>query len=51
MYDLIFYIVVIVLGLNIVIAILVADRFSDVRENKVSKTGFVSITTKILGKS
>lgn len=36
LYDLIFFIVVTTLGLNIVIAILV-DRFSDLREEKVSR--------------
>ena len=34
LYDIVFFIVVTILGLNIVIAILV-DRFSDLREEKV----------------
>ena len=36
-YDIIFFIVITILGLNIVIAILV-DRFSDLREEKVLVT-------------
>ena len=39
LYDIVFFIVVTTLGLNIVIAILV-DRFSDLREEKVAHYNF-----------
>ena len=40
-YDLVFFIVVTVLGLNLVIVILV-DRFSEMREKKVLNTTVIS---------
>lgn len=43
-YDLVFFIIITVLGLNIVIAILV-DRFSDLREDRVCSHIHTSICT------